>query len=89
MYKNDQGEKALHLFKKIIREFGNDSPEVSVSADQSITNLRKSMHHKAEIASLKRFRYNYYGEILLDRGEFASALENLDKAIVLEKAKAR
>lgn len=32
--------------------------------------------------------YNYYGEILLDRGEFTAALENLDKAIVLEKEKA-
>lgn len=57
MYKNEQAEKALHMFKRIIKEFGDDSPEV----------------------------YNYYGEILLDRGEHNEALENLDKAIKLEK----
>jgi import receptor subunit TOM70 len=28
MYKNEQAEKALHLFKRIIREFGDQSPEV-------------------------------------------------------------
>ena len=28
MYKNEQAEKALHLFKRIIREFRNESPEV-------------------------------------------------------------
>ena len=32
-------------------------------------------------------RYNYYGEILMDRGEFTSAMENLDKAIALERLK--
>jgi hypothetical protein len=34
-----------------------------------------------------RHRYNYYGEILLDRSEFGPALETLDKAIKLEKEK--
>ncbi|KAL7009397.1 TOM (translocase of outer membrane) complex component [Cystobasidiomycetes sp. EMM_F5] len=58
-YKNDQAEQALHMFKRIIKDFGSTSPEV----------------------------YNYYGELLLDRGEFTSALENLDKAIKLEKAR--
>lgn len=61
MYKNEQAERALHLFKRIIRDFGDKSPEV----------------------------YNYYGEILLDRAEFTSALENLDKAISLEKERSK
>ncbi|KAK9900109.1 ADP ATP carrier receptor [Cystobasidium minutum MCA 4210] len=61
MYKNEQAERALHLFKRIIRDFGDKSPEV----------------------------YNYYGEILLDRAEFTAALENLDKAISLEKERSR
>jgi import receptor subunit TOM70 len=28
LYKNEQAERALHLFKKIIKEFGVESPEV-------------------------------------------------------------
>ena len=28
MYKNEQAEKAIHMFKKIIRDFGEESPEV-------------------------------------------------------------
>lgn len=28
MYKNEQAERALHLFKRIIRDFGDKSPEV-------------------------------------------------------------
>lgn len=28
LYKNEQAERALHLFKKIIKEFGTESPEV-------------------------------------------------------------
>jgi hypothetical protein len=35
--------------------------------------------------SIHASSYNYYGEILLDRSEFTAALENLDKAITLEK----
>jgi tetratricopeptide (TPR) repeat protein len=84
MYKNDQAERALHLFKRIIRDFGDKSPEVCVRIHLSFfLNLNTCM------LMAHGCRYNYYGEILLDRAEFTAALENLDKAIALEKERSK
>ncbi|KAK4058141.1 TOM (translocase of outer membrane) complex component [Microbotryomycetes sp. JL221] len=55
-YKNKSVEKAMHQFRKFIKEHPT-SPEV----------------------------FNYYGELLLDQGQYEEAVKNFEKSIELEK----
>lgn len=55
-YKNKQTERAMHQFRRFIKEHPN-SPEV----------------------------FNYYGELLLDQGQYEEAVNNFERSIELDK----